>query len=355
MKEMITNGKPEGDVMTLHPKRSLWAGSRLMRYTWLLLLLMMGMTQQARSQSWIIGAPDPSIGASASFSALVQFVLFDVMHPAGVVIDSVDVYPTSGPGQPFTIVIQNSSQNVIASWSGTTTVASGQPQRIKLDLHIPQGTGYRWGFSVNPGMLRNSTGGVYPYTVPGVMSITGNTFNVVYYYFFYNIRIRLPYPPQSNDAGISAITAPNSPISPGLNDVIVSIENHGTDTLTSAQIGWSVNGVNQTSYAWTGTLAPSGIAPGILLGNYNFPLGTSSIAAWTSLPNGQLDSISQNDTATKSVIACNLLSGVFTVGDSTADYLTISDAVGAVGACGVSGPVTFNILPGVYNEQVSIP
>ena len=116
-----------------------------------------------------------------------------------------------------------------------------------------------------------------------------------------------------------------------------------------------VKGVDQTSYAWTGTLAPSGIAPGILLGNYNFPLGTSSIAAWTSLPNGQLDSISQNDTATKSVIACNLLSGVFTVGDSTADYLTISDAVGAVGACGVSGPVTFNILPGVYNEQVSIP
>ena len=38
-------------------------------------------------------------------------------------------------------------------------------------------------------MIRNSTGAVYPYTVPGYVSITGNSFDPVYYYWFYDWSI----------------------------------------------------------------------------------------------------------------------------------------------------------------------
>ncbi len=44
------------------------------------------------------------------------------------------------------------------------------------------------------------------------------------------------------------------------------------------------------------------------------------------------------------------LTGTYTIG-SGGDYTTITDAVSALKTDGVSGPVTFNIKPGTYNEQ----
>jgi len=247
-----------------------------------------------QAQSWIIGAPDPTIGASASFTALVQWKQFNVMHPDGVIIDSCDIYPTSGPGSPFTIVIQNSSQQVIASYSGTTTVTSGLPQRIHLNLLIPPGTGYRWGFSVNPGMLRNSTGAVYPYEVPGVMSITGNTFNVVYYYFFYNIRIRLPI--YNTDAALTRMTAPADTTCSGVQPVSVLLKNMGPSDLNFAELHWRVNSVVQPVLNWTGSIGV-GDSLAVVLGQYNFQTGTTyAIEANVFEPNGFHDSITHNDT-----------------------------------------------------------
>ena len=47
------------------------------------------------------------------------------------------------------------------------------------------------------------------------------------------------------------------------------------------------------------------------------------------------------------------LSGIYTVG-AGADYDSISVALNALTIYGVSGPVTFNILPGIYTEQSTI-
>ncbi|GAB4168716.1 MAG: hypothetical protein Kow00108_01940 [Calditrichia bacterium] len=47
------------------------------------------------------------------------------------------------------------------------------------------------------------------------------------------------------------------------------------------------------------------------------------------------------------------LSGTYTIG-SGGDYTTINDAITALESSGVSGPVTFNILNGTYNEQFTI-
>ncbi len=61
------------------------------------------------------------------------------------------------------------------------------------------------------------------------------------------------FTPAVNDAGITAITAPTSPVTPGSQPVIVTLRNFGTATLTSATIGWSVNNVAQPDFAWTGS------------------------------------------------------------------------------------------------------
>ncbi len=48
------------------------------------------------------------------------------------------------------------------------------------------------------------------------------------------------------------------------------------------------------------------------------------------------------------------LSGTYTVGGTTPDYINISVAVADLNSMGISGPVVFNIRAGTYNEQVSI-
>ncbi|HRY99779.1 MAG TPA: LamG domain-containing protein, partial [Bacteroidales bacterium] len=161
--------------------------------------------------------------------------------------------------------------------------------------------------------------------------------------------------PVALDAGAWQITAPVSPISPGLEQVKLSIRNFGTDTLNSATLGWSVNGVAQTSQSWTGPLYPGDVDTGNVLGSYNFPLGTHTIKAWTSLPNGMADTVNFNDTVTASITCANVLNGVYYIGGAGADFPTINAAVTAAIAAGVSGPVTFNINSGTYVEQVNIP
>lgn len=48
------------------------------------------------------------------------------------------------------------------------------------------------------------------------------------------------------------------------------------------------------------------------------------------------------------------LNGVYSVGSTSSNYISISDAVADLNLNGVSAPVTFNIAPGIYQEQVVI-
>ena len=310
----------------------------------MLSLLVFLLGGQLQAQSWLVGAPSPAIGTSGSYTT-GHFLIFDVMAPTGIIIDSVTIYPTSSTaGQAYTVVLQNSAQTVIASYSSTTTAVSSQPERIKLDFAVPPGTGYRLGLSNNPGgMLRNDAGAVYPYTVPNVISITGSTFQT-YYYFFYNWRVKLPVS-YNDDAGVSAITAPASPAVPGSNQVAVNITNYGTGNLTNATLGWSVNGVSQGTTPWNGNLAPGAVANNVVVGNFNFPQGLHVIKAWTEMPNGAPDSLPENDTSSSQVVVCNPLSGTFTVG-AGGDFPDMVFALGALQQCGIGGPVIINVLPG---------
>ena len=48
------------------------------------------------------------------------------------------------------------------------------------------------------------------------------------------------------------------------------------------------------------------------------------------------------------------LSGTKTIGGSSPDYTTFAAAAAALNSSGVSGPVTFNVASGTYNEQITI-
>jgi hypothetical protein len=106
-----------------------------------------------------------------------------------------------------------------------------------------------------------------------------------------------------NDAGITIINAPTTPVDTGINNVDVTIKNFGTDSLKNASIGWSVNGVLQASYTYSNVgLIQNATEGPITIGTFNFTTaGYYTIKVWTSLPNGLTDGDNSNDTLAKTV------------------------------------------------------
>lgn len=112
-----------------------------------------------------------------------------------------------------------------------------------------------------------------------------------------------------------------------------------------------MNGVMQTQVNYSTLVAPQA-SVNVNLGNYNFATGSTTIRAWTSLPNGNTDNFPGNDTLT--LTFCTSLNGSYTIGGAAADFATIGDAVAVMYSCGISGPVTFNIQPGTYTENIAL-
>lgn len=104
----------------------------------------------------------------------------------------------------------------------------------------------------------------------------------------------------SNDAGVMSIDEPDI-FCPGNQDVVVTIGNFGENQITSVDVHWTVNGTAQTSVTYTGTLDTLGgtgnITDQINLGSYTFTNAAYDIVAWTVDPNGQTDTVNDNDTA----------------------------------------------------------
>lgn len=107
------------------------------------------------------------------------------------------------------------------------------------------------------------------------------------------------------DADITKIVAPISPLCPGSQTVKVTLKNHAMLTLATVNINWSINGTLQPLFAWSGNLIKNDSID-VTIGTFNFTSGTALIKAWTSLPNGQVDQLSVNDSASSTVTVNSL-------------------------------------------------
>ncbi len=166
----------------------------------------------------------------------------------------------------------------------------------------------------------------------------------------YLVDIR-PLP--NNDAGLVSIVSPTQAPSTSCavdDSVKVVISTFGVNPLTSANIVVEVNGSIVTTYNWTGNLT-SGQTDFVNIGYVNFNDG-DFVKIWVENPNGNPDEYDGNDTLSLNVY--DALSGIYTVGGTSPNFATITDAVTALMTRGICNNVTFNIRSGLYNEQVSI-
>ncbi len=95
------------------------------------------------------------------------------------------------------------------------------------------------------------------------------------------------------DAGIDEIISPSGSICDGTISPLVVVRNYGSSTLNSFSIQYAVDG-NNSSYTFSGSLQ-SGSTVEVQLPSMTVGAGTHSFTASTSMPNGQQDQYTSND------------------------------------------------------------
>jgi PKD repeat protein len=196
------------------------------------------------SQQYSVGPLNNSIGTAGNFTdPSVQQIHFTALQ--SFTLDSVTVYP-NGNGNVNINLLDFTSNTVLQTITVPVTgvVAPGTAIRIAVGMVIPPGT-YKMhgGGSTTGGLWRNSTGAVHPYTLPGVVSITGNSFGAAYFYYFYNWKV----------SALSCIR-PEGRITlyAGAAGIVPSFTSmQQSPTTTSMQIDFNaIASVGGTSYSW---------------------------------------------------------------------------------------------------------
>ena len=113
--------------------------------------------------------------------------------------------------------------------------------------------------------------------------------------------------PAPNNAGVALFVSPtfvNNTICAGPANVEVAIQNFGSNQINSVDIDWTFGGVAQPTFSYTSLLDTFGGSGNsidtVTLGAITIT-GNEEIVAWTTMPNGNVDTVNTNDTASLSI------------------------------------------------------
>lgn len=158
-------------------------------------------TATATGQTYYCPPASNTIG-SGGYNTGAQYLSFDVMNPC--TLKTVKIYAQSAGS--VTVQLLDAASNVLQQ--STHSVPAGE-SRITLNYPLTVGSGYRLTRTGNFSLYRNNGGVSYPYTIGGVVSITGSSGGASFYYFFYDWELQMP-----NQTCISARTAATATINP---------------------------------------------------------------------------------------------------------------------------------------------
>ncbi|MEM6272067.1 MAG: S8 family serine peptidase [Bacteroidota bacterium] len=194
------------------------------------------------------GAKATNTGGGGYFANDNRWLIFDAL--SDFTLNSVLVYANSAGNR--TIQLRDATNSTI--YSTTVNVPNGQ-SRVNLNWAIPTGNSYVLRLNGNADLYRNNNGLNYPYTLPGVFSVTSsNASNPTgFYYFFYDWEVEYA------DAC-------------GRVPVAVTVGQYATSIVPSAtQVNLNISG----TVNFTGTTTPANVATYA----WDFGDGGSSTAA----------------------------------------------------------------------------
>ena len=200
------------------------------------------------------------VGATQNTGYADIGLMFDAYAP--FTLTSVYMYPVnSTPGTAsLTIAVKNSAGTVLQSTvvNVATTVAPGVKTLVPLNFLVPAGTGHRLVITAATGLTgltrEVTTGYTFPYTVPGVASITSSYTggaSSAYYYYFYDWLIGTGCESARQMVTATVNAAPALSISSPITNICSGSTNTSTITITS-----NVN--NFDTYTWSPSTGVSG-------------------------------------------------------------------------------------------------
>ncbi|HNW90180.1 MAG TPA: GEVED domain-containing protein, partial [Bacteroidales bacterium] len=290
-----------------------------------------------------VGPLNPAnTGAFSSATFTNYYLIFNVAdHPTK--ITSVDIFPTAPVGSAFAITISNAGgTQIFTTGSYSTTVTGGAKQTVPINFTVPVGTGYRMQMGLNPGLNRNSTGAVYPYT-NGNISITGNSFDPNYYYFCYNWNIEQPC--SSTRTPVTVTITPNNTITLSAGGTQTKCINTAITTTTYATTGATGATVTGLPAGVTGSWASNVVTISgtpTASGTYNYTVSLTG-GCGTISANGTITVVPNNTVALTA-------GGTQTKCINTAITTTTYATTGATGAtvtglpAGVTGSWAANVV-----------
>ena len=132
-------------------------------------------------------------------------------------------------------------------------------------------------------------------------------------------------------------------------------------TGTSADLGWTENG---TATTWDIEYGTAGFMPTgtpTITGTTTNPHSLTTLADYTSYDyyvradcGGANGASAWVGPYTFTTTCSTPLTGTYTIGAS-GDYTSFASAADALASCGISGPVTFNVMAGTYTEGIELP
>ncbi len=155
-----------------------------------------------------VGLSNNSAGGGYYTSNTDRRIFFDVQSP--ILIKSVVIYANTAGARDIEVV--NSAGTTVAN---TTYTATAGMNTVPLNFNIPSGTNYAMKLgsnSANTDLFRNNAGVTYPYSVNGLVTITGSDASTTpenYYYYFYNWQIQAPGCSSTRTPVVGTITSTN--------------------------------------------------------------------------------------------------------------------------------------------------
>lgn len=286
---------------------------------------------------------DNSFGTGGYFTNTnYHDLIFDCYAP--VILKSVKVY-AQGAGQRTITLIANGSTLA----STTVNIPDGE-SRVTLNFPVPVGTNLELGCQGFTNLYRNQGGATFPFTLPGLISITGtNAGTAGYYYFFYDWEMQ-EYPCLSARVPVvaTAQTAPTAAYSTTITANVVDFTNLST---------------NGTSYNWD--FGDGSTSTSLNTTHTYSALGTYTVCLTVTGANGCIDTTCQSisiislglqDLSTSGQISVypNPVNDQLTVKFSATSsgqswLLKLTDMAGQV----VAEKKISNVLAGEYNWNVS--
>ena len=134
-------------------------------------------------------------------SSVKQGLTFDALTP--LTIKSVTVYANTTANRAITL--KTPAGLVIKAYS--TSIPSGK-QVIPINFHVPAGIGYTLACTGSNNFWYEKSGVTYPFSVPNLLSITGNTaYADGYYFYFYDWQVQADSCTSSRTPVVATINA----------------------------------------------------------------------------------------------------------------------------------------------------